>query len=223
MSHHLRLLLVEDDAQLGRAVGTALEGEGYHVTWSRDLKEASAFVEAETFDGLLLDLGLPDGCGLDLLKAMRHREDRTPVLILTARDAVEDRVLGLDHGADDYLPKPFAMEELFSRLRALLRRAAGYAGQSWVLGPLTLDITAQRAFVNGEALPLSRREWQLLLRLARNKGRIVSRTALEQSLFEPGEEPESNALEVHMHHLRKKLKVELIRTVRGLGYLLEVP
>lgn len=223
MSHHLRLLLLEDDAHLGRAVTTALEGEGYHVTWSHDLKEASAFLEVETFDGVLLDLGLPDGCGLDLLTAMRKREDRTPVLILTARDAVEDRVLGLDHGADDYLPKPFAMEELFSRLRALLRRAAGYAGQSWVLGPLTLDVTAQRAFVDGEALALSRREWQLLLRLARNKGRIVSRTTLEQSLFEPGEEPESNALEVHMHHLRKKLKVELIRTVRGLGYLLEVP
>ncbi len=221
--HNLRLLLVEDDDQLGRALRAALEGEGYHVTWSRDLKEAKAFVDVETFDGLLLDLGLPDGSGLDLLKVMRQAENRTPVMILTARDAVEDRVLGLDQGADDYLPKPFAMEELFSRLRALLRRSAGYAGQSWVLGPLTLDVTAQRAFVDGQPLSLSRREWQLLLRLARNKGRIVSRSTLEQSLFEPGDEPESNALEVHMHHLRKKLKVDLIRTVRGLGYLLEVP
>jgi DNA-binding response OmpR family regulator len=185
------------------------------------VEDGDLYLQTQRFDAILLDLGLPDGSGLDVLKHMRRRNDLTPVLILTARDAVEDRVRGLDGGADDYLVKPFAIPELLSRVRALVRRSSGFASSLWRLGELTLDVDARVLKVADAAVDLSPREFQLLYLLARNVGRVVSRASLEEGVFDLGEEPESNAIEVHIHHLRRKLGGQRIRTVRGLGYLLE--
>ena len=221
MGHDTSLLLIEDDPQLGRALRLALGDAGHGATWARSLEEGDLHLLTQRFDGVLLDLGLPDGSGLEVLRRLRRRGDRTPVLILTARDAVEDRVRGLDEGADDYLPKPFAIPELLSRVRALLRRSAGFASRVWHVGDLSLDPEARSLARNGAPVHLSPREFQLLLMLARQAGRVVSRVQLEEGMSELGEEPESNAIEVHIHHLRKKLGSARIRTVRGLGYLLE--
>ena len=217
----IRLLLIEDDPQLGRALLQALTDGGYVATWVRNVEEGELHLQTQTYDSLLLDLGLPDGSGLDVLKGMRRRNDRTPVLILTARDGVEDRVRGLDEGADDYLTKPFAIPEMLSRIRALVRRSSGFASRIWRLGNFSLDIDARKLEMNGEPVELSPREFQVLFLLARNAGRVVSRPQLEEGIYEMGEEPESNAIEVHIFHLRRKLGSQRIRTVRGLGYLLE--
>ena len=217
----IRLLLIEDDPQLGRALLQALTDGGYAATWVRNVEDGELHLQTQTYDSLLLDLGLPDGSGLDVLKGMRRRNDRTPVLILTARDGVEDRVRGLDEGADDYLTKPFAIPEMLSRIRALVRRSSGFASRIWRLGNFSLDIDARKLEMNGEPVELSPREFQVLFLLARNAGRVVSRPQLEEDIYEMGEEPESNAIEVHIFHLRRKLGSQRIRTVRGLGYLLE--
>jgi DNA-binding response OmpR family regulator len=216
-----RLLLIEDDPQLGRALLKSLNDSVYATSWARSVEDGDLYLQTQRFDAILLDLGLPDGSGLDVLKHMRRRNDLTPVLILTARDAVEDRVRGLDGGADDYLVKPFAIPELLSRVRALVRRSSGFASSLWRLGELTLDVDARVLKVADAAVDLSPREFQLLYLLARNVGRVVSRASLEEGVFDLGEEPESNAIEVHIHHLRRKLGGQRIRTVRGLGYLLE--
>jgi DNA-binding response OmpR family regulator len=215
------LLLIEDELQLGRALVRALTDANYDTAWVQTLEAGDLLLRTQRFDGVLLDLGLPDGSGLDVLTRLRRRDDRTPVLILTARDAVEDRVLGLDEGADDYLPKPFAVPELLSRVRALLRRSAGFASRAWKIGDLSLDPHARSLTRCCEAVHLSPREFQVLLVLARMAGRVVSRTQLEEAISEMGAEPESNAIEVHIHHLRKKIGNGIVRTVRGLGYLLE--
>jgi DNA-binding response OmpR family regulator len=221
MSQGVRLLLVEDDGQLGQALLHALVQEGFEVTWLRTCEDSDLHLRTQSYDTVLLDLGLPDGSGLELLHGLRERRDRTPVLILTARDAVADRVKGLDAGADDYVVKPFAVPELLSRIRALVRRSAGFAARAWVMGDLVLDPETRSVTLKGESVELSPREFQLLFLMARHSGRALSRAQLEEGLFELGGEPESNALEVHIHRLRRKLGTQRIRTIRGLGYLLE--
>lgn len=221
MDPEIRLLLVEDDTQLGRALQQSLLQANYACAWVRTASDAELHLQTQTFGLMLLDLGLPDASGLSVLKWLRAANNRMPTLILTARDSVEDRVLGLDEGADDYLVKPFAIPELLSRIRALLRRSAGFASRQWTLGDLEICPEAHQVRQRGEALDLSPREFQVLLTLARNTGRVVTRTHLEEELFDLGFEPESNALEVHIHHLRRKLGAKRIRTIRGLGYALE--
>lgn len=221
MDPEIRLLLVEDDTQLGRALRESLLQAGYDCTWVRTAGDAELHLQTQSFGVLLLDLGLPDAPGLCVLRQRRALDDRIPTLILTARDAVEDRVKGLDEGADDYLVKPFAVPELLSRIRALLRRSAGFASCQWALGDLVISPEAHTVALGGGVLDLSPREFQILLVLARSAGRVVSRGRLEEDLFLPGDQPESNALEVHIHHLRRKLGSHRIRTVRGLGYMLE--
>jgi len=216
------LLLVEDDLQLGQALRHALVEDGHAASWVRTLEEGDLFLRTRRFDGVLLDLGLPDGSGLALLKGIRRRDDRTPVLIITARAAVDDRVHGLDEGADDYLSKPFAIPELLSRVRALLRRSAGFASRAWKIGDLSLDPQARTLTRNGIPVHLSPREFQVLLVLAQKAGRVVTRAQLEEAASELGEGPESNVIEVHVHHLRRKLGSCTVKTIRGLGYLLEV-
>lgn len=221
MSADIRILLVEDDDQLGAALLRALAQAGFDATWVRGAQDGDLHLCTQSYGALLLDLGLPDGSGMEVLKALRLRDDRTPVLILTARDGLDDRLLGLDEGADDYLVKPFAVPELLSRIRALVRRSAGFAARRWVLGDLVLEPESRLVTLKGEALELGPREYQVLLLLARSAGRVVSRTQLEEGVFDLGAEPESNTIEVHIHRLRRKLGHRRIRTIRGLGYLLE--
>ncbi|MEK8090260.1 response regulator [Thermithiobacillus plumbiphilus] len=217
----MRILLVEDDALLGDGVRQGLKLEGYAVDWLRDGAQADAALQSESYELLLLDLGLPRLSGLELLKALRIRGQTLPVLILTARDAVADRVQGLDAGADDYLVKPFDLDELAARVRALLRRPAAQAGSQLVHGDLVLDPATHTLSRAGQPVNLSAREYQLLHTLLSKAGRVLSREQLESALYGWDEEVESNAVEVHIHHLRKKLGTELIRTVRGAGYVID--
>ncbi len=217
----MKLLLLEDDLQLGRALQAALIQSGFGVLWLRRIQDARANFTSDAFALALIDIGLPDGSGLDYLREIRSGGDTTPVIMLTARDAVDDRVTGLDAGADDYLPKPFAMNELLSRIRAITRRHAGFAQAIWQVGPLTIEPERHRASLSGEPLELSQREFGLLLALARSAGKTVTRTQLELSLFNQGSELESNVLEVYVHNLRKKIGASRIRTIRGVGYSLE--
>jgi two-component system, OmpR family, response regulator QseB len=217
----MRILLLEDDLQLGKALQTALAQSEFQPIWVRRVIDAKAIIEAETFTAALLDIGLPDGSGLDVLIWMRKAGNNLPVIMLTARDSIDDRVQGLDAGADDYLPKPFAIPELLSRIRALSRRSAGFAEQIWRIGTLSIEPARQRVMLDNALVELPSREYNLLLALARNAGRFVTRSQLEQIIFNTDANIESNALEVHVHHLRKKLGAEWIRTIRGVGYLLE--
>ena len=214
----MRLLLVEDDAMIGEAVRAGLRQEGFTVDWVRAAEAGDAALKAEAYALLLLDLGLPRKSGLDWLGELRRRGERLPVLILTARDAVADRVSGLDSGADDYLVKPFDLDELSARVRALLRRQSGRAEPMLRHGELTLDPATHEATYKGDPITLSAREFALLAALLERPGAILSRAQLEQRLYGWGEEVESNAVEVHIHNLRKKLGAGFIRNVRGLGY-----
>lgn len=214
----MRILLVEDDTMIGEAVRTGLRQDGFTVDWVQDAEAGDAAVKAESYALLLLDLGLPRKSGLDWLRELRRRGMRVPVLILTARDAVADRVAGLDSGADDYLVKPFDLDELAARLRALSRRDAGRAEPLLEHGELALDPATHEARYRGETINLSAREFALLTALIERPGAILSRAQLEQRLYGWGEEVESNAVEVHIHNLRKKLGANFIRNVRGLGY-----
>jgi two-component system, OmpR family, response regulator QseB len=217
----MKLLLLEDDLQLGRALNAALAQSEFQTVWLRRVVEAKAALAADSYALALLDIGLPDGSGLDVLRWLRQSGNPLPVIMLTARDSVEDRVEGLDGGADDYLPKPFAMPELLSRMRAISRRSVGFAEQVWRVGGVLVEPERRRVSVDGSGVELSPREYTLLLELVRNAGRFVTRAKLELAMFPNENAFESNALEVHVHNLRKKLGAQRIRTIRGVGYLLE--
>ena len=216
----MRVLLVEDDALLGDAIKIGLEQTGFAVDWMRDGVAGELAWQTEPYAAVVLDLGLPRLGGLELLRRRRAAKNPTPVLILTARDAIEDRVKGLDSGADDYLIKPFDMAELAARLRALIRRGQNDPSPVLQLGELILDPAAYQVRYQDQLVELSPREFTVLHELMRHPNRVLSRAQLEQSLYAWGEEVESNAIEVHIHHLRRKLSPSLIRTIRGVGYML---
>jgi two-component system OmpR family response regulator/two-component system response regulator QseB len=216
----MRILLVEDDKLLGDGVQAGLVQSGFSVDWVRDGIAGELALQTGEYAGVVLDLGLPRLSGLDLLQRMRKLGNKVPVLILTARDSVEDRIKGLDGGADDYVIKPFDLHELAARLRALVRRSRGEAAPKLRVGAIELDPAARGVSFRGRPVELSLREFALLQELMLNAGRVLSREQLADRLYAWGEEIESNAIEVHVHHLRKKLAPELLRTVRGVGYML---
>jgi len=216
----MRLLLIEDDDILGEALRDYLRAEGHAVDWFRSLQQANS-ARGEPFDAWLLDWQLPDGSGLDWLRARRAKGEATPTLMLTARDRLVDRVSGLDGGADDYLVKPFAPEELAARLRAVCRRSAGAADACVRTGAVLIDLRARAAFRDDERVELTAREWALLEALALRSGRIVLKGELERLVHGFDSQIASNTLEVHISSLRKKLGREVIDTVRGLGYRLD--
>ena len=220
----MRLLLVEDDRMIGESLRTALRLEGHAVDWVRDVAAAQATLASERFDLVLLDLGLPPGRGdaeadgLSVLRTLRARHDDTPVIVLTARDATADKVAGLDAGADDYLVKPFELDELLARLRAVGRRTAGRAETALQVGPLRLDPGSREVTLDGRPVLLSAREFTVLHALMERPGAILSRAQLEDRLYGWGEELESNAISVYMHQLRRKLGAQWLHTARGQGY-----
>lgn len=216
----MRILIVEDDALLGDGLRAGLKQAGFAADWVRDGVSARLALETERFAAVVLDLGLPKLAGLDLLRQLRAAQDPVPVLILTARDAVADRIAGLDAGADDYLVKPCDLGELAARLRALIRRSAGRAAPAIEIGPLAVDPVAHAVTYRGQPVELSGKEFALLHELAREAGRVLSKEQLVQRLYPWDEEIESNAVEVHIHHLRRKLAPEVIVTLRGVGYFL---
>ena len=216
----MRMLLVEDDPMIGEAARQGLRQEGHTVDWVRDGREAEAAVGGAPYDAVLLDLGLPRRDGLAILKSWRSRAIEVPVLIITARDAVSDRVAGLDAGADDYLVKPFDLDELSARVRAVARRRSGRAESVVRVGELEIDTAARHVRWKGSDVNLSAREYALLEALANRPGAYLTRAQLEERLYGWDEEIASNAVEVHIHALRRKLDPELIRNVRGVGYTL---
>lgn len=217
----MRLLLVEDDRMLGEAVVAGLRQHGFTVDWVQDGVAASHALVTETFDLAVLDLGLPKRNGLDVLSELRGGGNQIPVLILTARDTVEERVRGLDSGADDYLIKPFDLSELCARVRALIRRQGGRSSPILEFGGLRLDPAAHSVELDGGQINLAPREYAVLQLLLENAGRVQSRERLEQALYGWSGDVESNTVEVYIHHLRKKFGKELIRTIRGVGYMVE--
>lgn len=217
----MRILLVEDDALLGDGLRAGLAQSGFTVDWVEDGMAADAALSANSFAAVVLDWNLPRQDGLTLLRRLRGRRDATPVLMLTARDVLEDRIAGLDAGADDYLIKPIAIAELAARLRALTRRAAGRSEPVFRHGALQLNPAQRSVTLAEQPLDLSAREFDLLALLIAQPGRPMSREQIENALYGWGEEVESNAIEVHVHHLRKKLGSEWIKTLRGVGYVLK--
>jgi two-component system OmpR family response regulator/two-component system response regulator QseB len=216
----VRILVVEDDPVLGDALQSGLRQRALDVDWVRDGVAAEAAMRGESFAAVVRDLGLPRLDGLQILSRERARGSRTPVLVLTARDAVEDRVKGFDTGADDYVVKPVDLDELAARLRALVRRSQGAPAPVLEVGELRLDPAARSVVFRGSPVELQAKEFNLLQEFMLNAGRVLSREQLEGRLYAWGEEVESNAVEVHVHHLRRKLAPALIRTVRGVGYVL---
>jgi two-component system OmpR family response regulator/two-component system response regulator QseB len=214
------VLVVEDDALLGDAIQAGLRQQDFVADWVRDGVAADLALETATHAAVVLDLGLPRRSGLEVLARLRARKDCVPVLILTARDTVEDRIGGLDAGADDYLVKPFDMGELAARLRALVRRGAGSATSALEVGALVLDPATREVTWRGEAKALSRREFTLLHAFMAETGRVFTREQLEEKLYGWGEEIGSNALEVHLHHLRRKIFPGVVQTLRGVGYVM---
>lgn len=216
----MRILLAEDDALLGDGLRAGLGQRGFQVDWVRDGAAAERELRSELYSAAVLDLGLPRRDGLDVLAAVRRAGTAVPVLVLTARDAVRDRVRGLDVGADDYVVKPVDLDELAARLRALVRRSHGQPRERLLAQGVELDPAARTVTFAGEVIVLPLREFDLLHVLMLNAGRVMSREQLEQHLYSWGREVESNTIEVHIHHLRRKLGAALIQTVRGVGYLL---
>jgi len=219
----MRLLLAEDDRMIATSVLEGLRQDGFAVDWVQDGQAALAALAEHVHDLLLLDLGLPRKSGLDVLAALRKRGDRRPVLILTARDALADRVAGLDAGADDYLVKPFALDELAARVRALGRRHEGRAEPAIVHGALELRPATREVFLRGEPVALSAREFALLAALLARPGAILSRAQLEEKIYGWRDEVESNAVEVHLHGLRRKIGADAIKNVRGVGWMISAP
>ncbi len=219
----MRVLIVEDDLGIAGGLSATLKAAGYAVDVSPTLALATAALAVETFDLLLLDLGLPDGDGLHWLRRLRARGDTVPVLILSARDALPDRVAGLDEGADDYLVKPFMPEDLLARMRVALRRKEGRASPLLRHGDIEVDPAAHTVTQLGKLVPLRAKEFALLLALLRGCGQVLTRQRLEETLYGFDEALESNALEVHIHHLRRKLGEGLVKTVRGVGYFVPRP
>jgi two-component system, OmpR family, response regulator QseB len=219
----MRLLLVEDDELLGDAIKTGLSQPqfGYVVDWLKDGESAQAALKSESFELVILDLGVPKLSGLSLLRGIRQDGKSTPVIILTARESVEDRIKGLDTGADDYMVKPFDLNELSARIRALVRRSQGRADSAIQYRNIVLDPAAHSVFVDGVLVNVPRREFALLQKLLENSGQVLSREQLMQSIYGWEEDVDSNALEVHIHNLRKKLNAHFIRTIRGVGYMVE--
>lgn len=216
----MRLLLVEDDAMIGNSIRAGLRQDGYSVDWLRDGAAAELATQTTTYDAILLDIGLPKKSGLELLAQWRKQNNAVPVLIITARDAVSDRIRGLDSGADDYLVKPFDFDELAARLRALLRRRGGRASPQLEHGALRLDPASHRTWLNEAEIKLSGREFAVLQALLENPGVPLSRAQLEDRLYGWEEEIGSNAVEVYIHALRRKLGNDWVRNVRGVGYML---
>ena len=216
----MRLLLVEDDVMIGEAVLDLLRGEGYAVDWVKDGELADQVLHEQAYDLVLLDLGLPKCDGLTVLERLRARKNRVPVLIATARDALAQRVQGLDRGADDYIVKPYEFDELLARIRALLRRAAGRAEPVYEHLGVSIDPISREVLVQGQPVSLSAREWAVLEPLLARPGLVLSRKQLEDKLYSWRDEVSSNAVEVYIHGLRKKLGAELIQNVRGVGYMI---
>ena len=214
----MRLLLIEDDPMIGRAVRLGLSAAGFVVDWIDDGPGARSALTDGVYDAVVLDLGLPGVDGLTLLRELRARREAIPVLIISARDAVTDRITGLNAGADDYLLKPFDLDELVARVRALLRRHANTASVEMVAGALRIDPVARVATLAERALTLTGKEFALLEALLRRPGAVLSRDSLEESLYGWGEEVGSNAIEVHLHNLRRKLGPHVIKNIRGVGY-----
>jgi two-component system, OmpR family, response regulator QseB len=214
----MRVLVVEDDPMIGRAVVAGLHEQGYAVDWVRDGAEAELALGNAVYDLALLDLALPRRDGLDVLKNVRRAKNDLPVLIITARDSVADRIAGLDSGADDYLVKPFDLDELLARTRAVIRRHGGRGQTEVGYGALKVDPVQRRVMFRGDDVDLSPREFAVLEALMKEPGAVVSRERLEDAVYGWGEEVGSNSIEVHVHHLRRKLAPELIRNVRGVGY-----
>lgn len=218
----MRILLVEDDRMIGSAAQRGLSLDGYSVDWVETAADADVALDTTPYGAVLLDLGLPDKSGLAVLSRLRRRGNQATVIILTARDAVSDRIAGLDSGADDYLVKPFDLDELSARLRAVQRRRQGRAEPLLVQGDLELNPASHSCLWKGSNIQLSSREFSLLLTLAEQPSKVFSRAQLEDALYNWDGDIESNAVEVHIHNLRKKLSTDLIRTIRGVGYTLGV-
>jgi two-component system OmpR family response regulator len=214
----MRVLLVEDDANLGEAVRDHVAGAGHAVDWVTRLADADDARAGVRFDLILLDLGLPDGRGLDFLKSLRAEGNATPVIVLTAMDQISSRIAGLNAGADDYLVKPFDLSELSARLSAVARRYGGNPNPLMKVGPLRIDVATRTILREGATIDITGREWAVLERLLRRPGTLVSKQDLEDTLYAFGAEIESNAVEVYISRLRRKLGAEIITTVRGLGY-----
>jgi two-component system response regulator QseB len=214
----MRVLIVEDDPMIGRALAAGLEESGYAADWVRDGAAAELALRQGTYDLALLDLGLPRKDGLEVLRTLRRARVEVPVLVISARDSLTDRIAGLDSGADDYLPKPFDLDEVLARMRAVFRRHAGRGTPDVSYGALTLDPVNRVVRFRGEPVALSSREFVILEVLMRHPGELVTREKLLDSVYGWGAEVESNAIEVHLHHLRRKLCPELILNVRGVGY-----
>jgi len=214
----MRLLLVEDDVMIGEGVRQGLRQDGFALDWVREGEAAERALRNNVYDGVLLDLGLPKKDGLDVLKGLRRRGERIPVLVITARDSVSNRIEGLDQGADDYITKPFDLDELAARVRAVLRRHSGHAESVIQVGPLMLNSSTHEASLDGNPLSLSPNEFALLEVFASRPGIVFSRTQLEEKLYGWGQEVESNTVEVYIHNLRKKLGQHFIKNIRGVGY-----
>ena len=214
----MRLLLIEDDRMIGRAICLGLSAAGFTVDWIHDGPGGRSALSNGVYDAVVLDLGLPGVDGLSLLHELRGRRETVPVLIVSARDAVPDRIAGLNAGADDYLLKPFDLDELIARVRALLRRHAKSASIEMSAGALRIDPVTRMATLDGRALTLTAKEFALLEALLRRPGAVLSRERLEESIYGWGEEVGSNAVEVHLHNLRRKLGAQVIKNIRGVGY-----
>jgi len=217
----MRILIVEDDTLLGDGIRTGLTQHGYAVDWVEDGQAAETALITNEYELMVLDLGLPKKSGLEVLQAIRKSENDLPVIILTAQDTVEDRIKGLDTGADDYLTKPFDLDELTARIRALLRRRGGRTSPVIEHGNLTVDPASHTVTQGDRTVDISPREFTILTILLENRAKVMSRSRLEEGLYAWNDEVESNTVEVHIHHLRKKLGAELIRTIRGVGYIID--